>query len=185
MLSLRQARPMGRLRIDRLTSCPRRLLGPDGRVLADRCHVARSARARLIGLLGTPRLEVGEAVWLTPCSSVHTLGLRVAIGCALLDASGRIVALRDPCPPLRIVGSRRAVTVVECAPGLLGHLGVGERLSLGACPRTGRGRQRGKIERGQDAGGRDAAVHSPDRGRRSATTDSPRTAVDCGFETGC
>ncbi len=119
---------MGALRIDRLTGPPQPLRDGSGRVLASRCYRAASARARLVGLLGTPDLAPDEALWLEPCSSVHTAGLRAPIGCAFLDAGGRVLRVVDPLPRWRAAGRRGARAVVECRAGALAGLAPGDLL---------------------------------------------------------
>jgi uncharacterized membrane protein (UPF0127 family) len=119
---------MGRLRIDRIAGPAARLRDGDGRILAARCHRADSMWARLVGLLGTPDLRPDEALWLEPCGSVHTAGLRAPIGCAFLDADGRVLRVVDPLPRWRVAAARGARAVVECPAGVLAGVAVGDRL---------------------------------------------------------
>lgn len=126
---------MGALRIDRLCGPPAPLTSGDGTVVAARCHRARTALARLVGLLGTPDLAVDEALWLEPCRSVHTVALRVPIGCAFLDGDGVVLRVVDPLPRGRAAGARGARAVVECRAGVLAATGPGQVLLLGASPR--------------------------------------------------
>lgn len=128
---------MGRvraLRIDRLTSPPAVLATATGTVLADRCHRATSALARAVGLLATPDLGRDEALWIERCRSVHTLGLRAAIGCVFVDGDGRVVRVVDPLPAWRIAGAPGARAVVECAAGVLAAVVPGDVLRLVARP---------------------------------------------------
>lgn len=125
-------RRVNRLRIDRLTPPPSVLQTADGQRIAARCHRAGTSLARAVGLLGTADLAADEAVWLAPCRSVHSLGLRVAIGCAFLDRDGLVLRVVDPLPPGRVAGAAGARAVVECRAGVLRGLAVGERLVLGA-----------------------------------------------------
>lgn len=110
---------MGRLRVDRLCGPPAALRSGDGRPLAARCYRADRPLARLVGLLGTGDLAREEALWLEPCASVHALGLRARVGCAFLDADGRVLRVVDPLGPARLAGVRGARAVVECAAGVL------------------------------------------------------------------
>ena len=128
---------MGRLRIDRLTGPPAPLRG-GGAVLAARCHLAGTRRARLVGLLGTPDLGAGEALWLPRCASVHTIGLRAPIGCAFVDADGVVLRVVDPLPAWRAAARRGAAAVVECRAGVLRAAGIraGDRLRRDAIPAT-------------------------------------------------
>lgn len=119
---------MGRLRVDRLTEPPAPLLDGDGIVLVERCHRADTALARLVGLLATPDLAPDEALWLEPCGSVHTIGLRARIGVAFLDADGVVIRVVDPLPAGRLARARGARAVVECVPGVLSRVSPGARL---------------------------------------------------------
>ncbi|MEJ5186861.1 MAG: hypothetical protein WHT46_07265, partial [Candidatus Geothermincolales bacterium] len=47
-----------------------------GTVLAERARMARDARERMKGLLGSDALRPGEALILRPCFQVHTFGMR-------------------------------------------------------------------------------------------------------------
>jgi uncharacterized membrane protein (UPF0127 family) len=123
---------MGALRIDRLTGPPAPLRDGGGRLIAARCYRAATGRARLAGLLFTPDLAADEALWLEPCASVHSAALRARIGCAFLDAGGRVLRVVDPLPRWRVAGARGARAVVECRAGALAGLGAGERLELAA-----------------------------------------------------
>lgn len=119
---------MGRLRIDRLTGRPARLRTGDGWLVASRCHTARTWRARLVGLLGTPDLADGEALWIERCGAVHAIGLRASIGCAFLDGGGRVMRVVDPLPRGRAAAVRGARSVVECRAGALAGVRPGDHL---------------------------------------------------------
>ena len=49
-------------------------------------------RAR--GLLGRPAPAPGEALWITPCRQVHTLGMAYAIDVVHLDADARVLSVQ-------------------------------------------------------------------------------------------
>jgi uncharacterized protein len=121
---------MGRLRIDRIAGPPAPLRTRAGILIARRCHRATSRTARLVGLLATPDLDHDEAVWLEPCASVHTLGLRAPICCALLDGDGRVLRVVDPLPAGRVAAVRGARAVVECRAGRLAGVVPGDVLRL-------------------------------------------------------
>ena len=100
-----------------------------GHVLAS-AKRASSRKARARGLLGRDGIE--GALVLTPCRSVHTLGMRFAIDVAFLDANGVV---------LKIVHMRRnriglpvwkARTVIEGAAGAFDRWGLalGQQVEL-------------------------------------------------------
>jgi len=122
---------MGRLRIDRLTGPPGILTGDAGTVLCARCHRARSPLSRLVGLLATGDLASEEALWIERCAGVHAIGLRAPIGCAFLDADGRVLRVVDPLPAWRAAWVGGARAAVECRAGVLSPVRVGDVLHLG------------------------------------------------------
>lgn len=97
-------------------------------VVLERCHVADGWLSRLVGLLGTPDLAVDEGLWIAPCASVHTWGMRIAIACAFLDAHGRVLRVVDPLPTRRAASCRGAAVVLEARAGALRAVRVGEVL---------------------------------------------------------
>ena len=82
--------------------------------------VARSCRARLLGLALRRRPPTGRALLLPRCRSVHTFGMRFARDLVWLDANGNVLAIDQCVPALRIRTYRRAAAVIE-APAGEGH----------------------------------------------------------------
>ncbi|HEX9206085.1 MAG TPA: DUF192 domain-containing protein [Candidatus Deferrimicrobiaceae bacterium] len=60
-------------------------------LLAERIVEARSLLARTRGLLGTASLPRGEGLWLHPCRSIHSFGMRYEFDAVFLDRAGRVV----------------------------------------------------------------------------------------------
>jgi hypothetical protein len=126
---------MGGFRVDRVCRTSVRVTVGDGRMLLDRCHLAERPWARLVGLLGTADLDVGEGLWLSRCGAVHTLGMRMPIACAFLDGAGRVLRVVDPLPPWRLARAAGARSVVESRAGAFAGLAPGDRLvPVGAEP---------------------------------------------------
>ncbi|KQX65961.1 DUF192 domain-containing protein [Angustibacter sp. Root456] len=104
----------------------------DGRTTSLGVDVAGSVLERSRGLLG--RRDVPTALLLHPCSSVHSLGMRVDLQVAYLDRDLIVLELAD-LPRWRVhLPRRRAAAVLEAAPGALTACGVrlGVRLALKA-----------------------------------------------------
>jgi uncharacterized membrane protein (UPF0127 family) len=59
--------------------------------LADRATVADNFWRRLRGLLGRDSLEAGEGLVITPCNSVHMLGMRFPLDVLYLDRKGTVL----------------------------------------------------------------------------------------------
>lgn len=64
-----------------------------GRMLGHRIRVADRFWPRLKGLLGRKGLDPGEGLLLSPCRSVHTLGMSFSIDVLLVDSNLKIIAL--------------------------------------------------------------------------------------------
>ena len=71
-------------------------------LLGDKVRTAGTFLSRLVGLLGTAAIAEGGGLWIAPCRSVHTLGMRYPIDVAFLDARGVVVGIQEGLPPNRI-----------------------------------------------------------------------------------
>lgn len=82
-----------------------------------RAGVAESLFARMRGLLGRRGLPAGEGLLLSPCSGIHTLGMRFAIAAVHLDSEWRILRVDPRVPPGRwfCSGGLRTRRVLELA----------------------------------------------------------------------
>ncbi len=102
--------------------------------VARHLEVALTTRDRMRGLLGRDHLEPDRALWIRPCKSIHTFGMRFVIDAAFLDREGRVVRAYPALAPsrlTRVVWS--AAGVLELAAGVLESTGtrVGDLLDLG------------------------------------------------------
>ena len=95
--------------------------------------LANTWASRLFGLLPRKQLELDEALWLVPCNSIHTWGMRFIIDVVFLDADQKVVESRPSIHPWRmirpIIG---ASSVLEGAEGMIhrGQLEKGVRVAL-------------------------------------------------------
>ncbi|HKY32835.1 MAG TPA: DUF192 domain-containing protein [Candidatus Polarisedimenticolia bacterium] len=102
-------------------------------VVAERVQRADTFMTRLIGLLGRDRLGEGEALWISPCKGIHTMGMRFPIDAVFLDPSMRVVEVRERVAPWRATRFvRGATSVLELSAGAVGRTGVskGDQLSF-------------------------------------------------------
>lgn len=105
-----------------------------GLVLSDRVAVARSFRDRGQGLLGTPTLQASQALWIVPCSSVHTFFMGYSIDCVFLSRELRVVKLVEHVQPFRFASCLwQAESVLEMASGSIDRLKIapGEVMYVG------------------------------------------------------
>ena len=101
--------------------------------LATQVEVARSWRARMIGLLGREALPTGQALVIPRCDSIHTVGMRFPIDAIFVDQHWRVVKILSALRPGRVpLPAWRAWAVVEMAVGSAAQAGlrVGDRLLM-------------------------------------------------------
>ena len=90
--------------------------------------------SRLRGLLGRRPLagDAAEALWLSPCSSVHTFGMGYPLDLLFLGRQGEVLGWREGVKPWRACAQRGAHATVELRAGSLSRIGpvMGEVLHL-------------------------------------------------------
>jgi len=104
-----------------------------GILLGDKVRTARTFLSRLVGLLGTAAIADGGGLWIVPCRSVHTLGMRYPVDVAFLDARGIVVGVLEGLPPNRVGPVfRDARGALELRSGILAATGTspGDRLEF-------------------------------------------------------
>ena len=101
---------------------PRSLVDEQGRVVCERCEVAKTVVARMRGLLGRRSLEPGHGLLLRPAWSIHT---------GFLDRQLRVRSIAADVRPVRIVWRRGSRSVLELPAGEAARVGlrVGSELS--------------------------------------------------------
>ena len=93
--------------------------------------VAETFFARLKGLLGKSGLNPGEGLLITPCSGIHTIGMRFPIDVVFLDANQAVAGVAENVKPMAFRNGPKATkAVLELAAGGIRQLGisVGETL---------------------------------------------------------
>lgn len=103
--------------------------------IAHSVELAGTAAQRSKGLLGRTSLAPGTGLWIVPCESVHTFGMKFALDLVYLDRLYRVVKIRTGVPPWRISASLRAHSVLELPSGSIqpASLVVGDQLQLSDC----------------------------------------------------
>ena len=119
----RRAAPAVRLKIRNLTRQT---------VLADKVEVADQGATRRKGLLGRDCLAEDEGLWILPCESVHTFGMKFSIDLIYLDREKRVRKTRSGVPPWRLSACLSAHSVIELAPGAIrrSETRPGDRLEM-------------------------------------------------------
>jgi uncharacterized membrane protein (UPF0127 family) len=88
-------------------------------VLADCVEVADHGATRRKGLLGRSGLPAGEGLWIVPCESVHTFGMKFPIDLVYLDRKKKVKKVRSGVPPWRLSACLSAHSVLELASGTI------------------------------------------------------------------
>jgi len=101
-------------------------------VLADAAEVADTSATRRHGLLGRDNLPNGQALWIVPCESVHTWGMRFPIDVLYLDRKKRVRKLRKAMVPWRVSMCLLAHSVLELPAGVIEQTGTqtGDQLEI-------------------------------------------------------
>lgn len=94
-------------------------------------HVANNWVARLKGLFAYGPLGVTDALVISPCSAVHTIGLGFTIDVVFIDEQGLVLRCMQ-LKPFSIAICRQAHQVIEMRDGGLRRfeLSVGQKLSI-------------------------------------------------------
>lgn len=102
-----------------------------GTTVGDRIRVARSMRARSVGLLATDRLDPGEGLWIERAASIHMFFMRFPIDAVFVDADGTVTKVVADLAPWRVVWwARGARDCLELPAGAAAkaQVRVGDRL---------------------------------------------------------
>ncbi|MBV8809730.1 MAG: DUF192 domain-containing protein [Acidobacteriaceae bacterium] len=101
-------------------------------VLADSVAIADTSAKRRRGLLGRDSLPEGSGLWIVPCESVHTWGMRFPIDVLYLDRKKKVRKLRSVMVPWRVSMCLSAHSVLELPAGVIEKTGTqpGDQLTL-------------------------------------------------------
>jgi uncharacterized protein len=96
-------------------------------------RVADSFYTRLVGLLRDKMLKPGDGLWITPCNSIHSIGMQFDFDAIFLDKNLKVVHLMREMKPWRIskiVFS--AQSVLELPAGLISQTAttLGDQLEM-------------------------------------------------------
>ena len=104
----------------------------NGKIVCERCTLARNPYSRMRGLLGRGGLERGEGLLLQPAGSIHTAFMRFPIDAVFLDGDRRVLRIAADVRPWRTAAAKRSRAVLELAAGEAARVGLepGHQLRL-------------------------------------------------------
>jgi len=85
---------------------------------------AKTLWQRFVGLLATPVLNKNEGLLLSPCNSVHTIGMRYPLDLIFMDREGRVVKCVKDLVPFRTASAKLAHYTLELPVGTITRAGV-------------------------------------------------------------
>lgn len=100
--------------------------------LGCRIRLADSWWSRLRGFLGRPEPIIGDGILLSPCSRIHTFGMRFPLDVLFLDRKGRVLETYPDVRPWRMTPRiRNSAYALELPVGTIRHSGTqaGDRLT--------------------------------------------------------
>jgi hypothetical protein len=92
--------------------------------LAEAADVADTSLKRRTGLLKHTSLDPGQGLWISPCESVHSFGMKFAIDVIYLDRKKRVKKLYRNMVPWRVSACLTAHSVLELPVGVIDATGT-------------------------------------------------------------
>lgn len=100
-------------------------LSKDGVPEALSIVMADSWLKRLVGLLNRSSLTDNEGLLLSPCASIHTVGMRFSIDAVFLSEEGVVLGVREKIGPFRFcLAPKGTKAVLELASGNAKRTGI-------------------------------------------------------------
>ena len=95
-----------------------------------RVRTAERWASRAMGLLNTRELKDPCGLWVKPCRSIHTFGMRYAVDVIFLRADGVVTKVVSGMKPWRMTSCKEARTVLELRAGLARRLNIAPGVAL-------------------------------------------------------
>lgn len=96
----------------------------DGRRECIRARRAGGFVGRLCGLLGQPLPAQASGLWIEPCASVHTFGMRGLLDLVFVSTCMVVLRIDAAVPSRRVRGAPGARAVLELRAGEAARLGL-------------------------------------------------------------
>jgi uncharacterized membrane protein (UPF0127 family) len=101
-------------------------------MVAERADIADTSATRRTGLLKHTELKAGEGLWIVPCESVHTVGMKFPIDVLFLNKKRKVLKVRADMGRWKMAMCLRAHSVLELPAGMAAETGTikGDQLLL-------------------------------------------------------
>tara|TARA_R110002072_G_scaffold172728_5_gene327107 strand:- start:52513 stop:52860 length:348 start_codon:yes stop_codon:yes gene_type:complete len=86
--------------------------------------IADTALARMKGLLGSKPLADKQGLLMSPCNSIHTLGMKYGLDVVFLNKAGKVKKISRTVKPNRMKTCFSAAYVIELKAGQASALGI-------------------------------------------------------------
>ena len=103
----------------------------EGRVVCERCLIARTPWQRMRGLLGRKSLDPNEGMLFRSSGPIHMFFMRFPIDAIFCDNDLVVIDVERGLAPWRVAGRRGSKVVIEMASGAAADVRPGDRLVLG------------------------------------------------------
>lgn len=98
--------------------------GTKGNQLLTRVRLANGIWTRFRGLMLVGQLADGEGLLIDPCTSVHTMFMRIAIDVVFLDRANRVVKIAHDLKPYHFSVAKGSRRVLEISAGRARNLDI-------------------------------------------------------------
>lgn len=106
-------------------------------MLASDADIAETFLARLVGLLKTPELSVGQGLHIVSCNQIHMFGMKYAIDAVFINKDLKVVGLCNNIRPGQISALfASAHSCLELPAGIISDTDtvVGDEIETGTAP---------------------------------------------------
>ena len=103
--------------------------------IIDSVALADKTLNRLKGLLGKKGLTMQQGLLISPCNSVHTVGMKFDIDVIFLNKQNQVIKIKQSVKPTRMVSCFRSKKVLELASGSAqyNNISIGDKTTIIHC----------------------------------------------------
>jgi len=84
----------------------------------------QTVKERLGGLLVLEPLQANQALWITPCNSIHTFAMKYALDLVYFDKNNKVCGLVENIKPWRMSLCLKAYAIMELPVNTIKHFDI-------------------------------------------------------------